>query len=157
MKYCFWIAFMVLVFACFPLMLREQRYHDDMGAVREILRSEHIDDSDLSLTGTTVRVNIASPTQFDSIAGSGLLSSAAFTNSTLDFTGSNVSAGSFAIFTSFNQLSGTLAITGYDSSAFAASYSAGVVTFTAIPEPGIHILLFGALGLAGSRRRGRPN
>lgn len=50
MKYCFWIAFMVLVFACFPLMLREQRYHDDMGAVREILRSEHIDDSDLSLT-----------------------------------------------------------------------------------------------------------
>ena len=111
----------------------------------------------LSLTGTTVRVNLASTTQFDSVVGSGLLSSASFANSVLDFTGSTIFTGSFPIFASFGSFSGDLAITGYDTANFTASYSDGIVTFAVVPEPrSIGVIALGFLGLALIHRR-RPH
>ena len=108
----------------------------------------------LSLTGTTVHVNLFSTTQFDSVVGSGLLSSASFANSVLDFTGSAIFTGSFPIFASFGSFSGDLAITGYDTANFTANYANGVVTFAAVPEPrSIGVIALGLLGLAIIYRR----
>ena len=49
MKYLFYIALGVLAILCLPLLERHQRHSLDTQAMRKLLRSAWIDDSDLSL------------------------------------------------------------------------------------------------------------
>jgi len=48
-KYICYIALVVLAFLSFPLVIRQQRYSRDTQAMRKLLRSAWIDDTDLSL------------------------------------------------------------------------------------------------------------
>lgn len=98
-----------------------------------------------SMSSGTLAMTLASLSAFDNIVGSGASSSASFTGGTLDLTGSTLTAGSYALFSGFNSISGTLNVTGYDTSLYSASFSNGILTLTAVPESKDFAFAIGAM------------
>ncbi len=101
--------------------------------------------ANFTMNSGTLNMTIGGILDFDVIQNG---ASAQFNGGTIDLTGSTLAVGDYALFSGFSSVSGSLNVTGYDTGAYSASFTNGMLSITAVPEPGTTAL--GVISLLGA-------